>query len=1493
MASNSPLEMEDQTDEDFFDKLVDDDDFGVSKLPDSTHTFDRLSVNGERQGGGFEVKMEAKETDAGTGVLHDAEASSSMRNSCAVGESTFYDNKAQESAVDSLDGEKKVQEIVEDESKVYGCMVLGDIDDGDDGVPVESCAGGQETGGIVGGISKKGSGGSSRGIKEVGWSSFYADSGDQGGNQDNGSYSDFFSGFNNVGADGEFSGSVGNQSYNTRFTSSGVESQSSGLESSVNYGHLNGEPTDVVGQGQNADLQDLSSSNYWESMYPGWTYDATTGQWYPIVGYDSNANLQSESGNAGIENWTSTSNDTTEVSYLQQSVQSIAGTMEEAGMTENVYSANQVADGNAAYPEHIVFDSQYPGWYYDMIKQEWCTIESYTASIQSTIHTQNQQQVPVIADAVHSQNDTYSDYWQTNTYGLQKDATQVHDDHRAGSYDGHNQQSVTSSWHTGTFSGNKAVAWGGNRQSGGFASEFTASDNLNRHSAVSSFPNLESYDKPNERLREVHKPLALGNFIQDPQYNQPIQQAKEVHCSNEFYSSQMTASYGMQPFESVPQFSQMHSSGRSSAGRPAHALVAFGFGGKLIVMQGISSGCSLSNGGQDSSGCPISVLNLSEVLQKNGENIRACSYTRALCQHSLPGPLVGGSVSNKDLNKWIDERIAGCDSPDVDYNKAENLKILLSLLKISCQHYGKLRSPFGSETALKEGDSPESAVAKLFTSAKKTNSDLNSYSFMSCCFQFLPAAEQIQATAFEVQSLLVSGRKKEALQCAQAGQLWGPALILASQLGEQFYVDTVKQMALKQMVPGSPLRTLCLLIAGQPAEVFNAKAAPGMHASGMVSQNHVQSETNGMLEDWEDNLAIITVNRTKDDELVIIHLGDCLWKEKGEITAAHICYLVAEANFESYSDTARMCIISGDHWKCPRTYASPEAIQRTELYEYSKVLGNSQFTLQPFQPYKIIYAHMLAEVGRISDSLKYCQAISKSIKNGRTPEMELWKQVISSLEERIRMHQQGGYSANLAPGKIVGKLLNFIDNTAHRVVGGLPPPVPMTTQAGTHAMEQFHQPLVTKVSGSQSTMAMSSLIPSNSMEPVNEWSGNDNGRMRVYNRSVSEPNFGRTPKQGDGDSSNNMNSENAQAKASVSGRSSHFTRFGFGSQLLQKTVGLVLRPRNDKQAKLGESNKFYYDEKLKRWVEEGAEPPAEETALAPPPTTAAFQNGLPDCNLRSSIKSEGTLPNGSPEFISPFVSEHSLGIPPIPPSLNQFSARGRMGVRSRYVDTFNQGGGSPAKLFQSQSVPAAKPAVAANAKFFIPTPIVSSSSDQTMESIAENSQEETATSEDTFNQGGGSPAKLFQSQSVPAAKPAVAANAKFFIPTPIVSSSSDQTMESIAENLQEETATSEDFSVKTVPYKYPLVSASSNMPRFPSMGNIPSKSTTAGENGSLPLQSRRNASWSGSFNEASFPPKHAPEVKPLGEGLGLSPSSMMQMHTNGGGLSDELDEVEL
>lgn len=101
------------------------------------------------------------------------------------------------------------------------------------------------------------------------------------------------------------------------------------------------------------------------------------------------------------------------------------------------------------------------------------------------------------------------------------------------------------------------------------------------------------------------------------------------------------------------------------------------------------------------------------------------------------------------------------------------------------------------------------------------------------------------------------------------------------------------------------------------------------------------------------------------------------------------------------------------------------------------------------------------------------------------------------------------------------------------------------------------------------------------------------------------------------------------------------------------------------KAKLGEKNKFYYDENLKRWIEEGADVPSEETTLLPPPTTAAVLTKTPNENLRDKLQTEFFHGNGGAESPSPTSSDSSSGIPPIPPSSNHFTARGRMGVRSR------------------------------------------------------------------------------------------------------------------------------------------------------------------------------------------------------------------------------------
>ena len=62
---------------------------------------------------------------------------------------------------------------------------------------------------------------------------------------------------------------------------------------------------------------------------------------------------------------------------------------------------------------------------------------------------------------------------------------------------------------------------------------------------------------------------------------------------------------------------------------------------------------------------------------------------------------------------------------------------------------------------------------------------------------------------------------------------------------------------------------------------------------------------NCMLNNWEETLAIIAMDETKDYELVIIHLGDCLWKERREVSL----YMISLCLIISLLDATQVVIM--------------------------------------------------------------------------------------------------------------------------------------------------------------------------------------------------------------------------------------------------------------------------------------------------------------------------------------------------------------------------------------------------------------------------------------------------------------------------------------------------------------------------------------------------------------------------------------------------------
>ncbi|EFJ05482.1 hypothetical protein SELMODRAFT_431530 [Selaginella moellendorffii] len=226
------------------------------------------------------------------------------------------------------------------------------------------------------------------------------------------------------------------------------------------------------------------------------------------------------------------------------------------------------------------------------------------------------------------------------------------------------------------------------------------------------------------------------------------------------------------------------------------------------------------------------------------------------------------------------------------------------------------------------------------------------------------------------------------------------------------------------------------------------------------------------------------------------------------------------------------------------------------MYKFARMTGNSQFILLPFQPYKLIYALMLAEAGKINKALRYCQAVLKTLKTAGHA-ADVCKEAAVALEERLHIHSQGGSMS------IVQRFFGNIG--LHKLIGPSPP------KASDNA----------DINNCPTTA-------STSMEPISD----NTRRSNMPARSISETDF-----------------RPAQIVSPAKGTPNR----GVFTSFMQRVMGFIKTPL--KEAKLGDSNKFIYDKTLKRWVGERAEAQVPELLLAPPTANKLIsrveENGAP------------------------------------------------------------------------------------------------------------------------------------------------------------------------------------------------------------------------------------------------------------------------------------------
>ncbi|XP_029469984.1 protein transport protein Sec16A isoform X2 [Rhinatrema bivittatum] len=426
--------------------------------------------------------------------------------------------------------------------------------------------------------------------------------------------------------------------------------------------------------------------------------------------------------------------------------------------------------------------------------------------------------------------------------------------------------------------------------------------------------------------------------------------------SSNFSNRQTDANYqydyatesGWQPVEQVP--SRPLTPEKFSV---PHVCSRFGPGGYFIKI--------LPNLPSEGQPALVEIHNMETMLQHipEQEEMRA-----------FPGPLTKDETHKVDVINFAQNKAVACFRNENLIDK-ESASLLWEFIVLLCRQNGTVVGTDIAELLLRDhktvwlpGKSPNEANLIDFNNEAmeqvEEESGASQLSFLTDTANSTANSDEKEIERFR--ELLLYGRKKDALESAMKHGLWGHALLLASKMDSRTHARVMTRFA-NSLPINDPLQTVYQLMSGRmPA----ASTCCGDEKWG----------------DWRPHLAMVLSNLTNNMDVesrTMITMGDTL-VSKGLLEAAHFCYLMAQIGFGVYTKkTTKLVLIGSNHSSPFGRFASNDAIQRTEAYEYAQSLGTQPCSLPNFQVFKFIYACRLAEMGLAAQAFHYCEVISKSI----------------------------------------------------------------------------------------------------------------------------------------------------------------------------------------------------------------------------------------------------------------------------------------------------------------------------------------------------------------------------------------------------------------------------------------------------------------------------------------------------------------------------------
>ncbi|KAJ3551916.1 hypothetical protein NM688_g4435 [Phlebia brevispora] len=367
---------------------------------------------------------------------------------------------------------------------------------------------------------------------------------------------------------------------------------------------------------------------------------------------------------------------------------------------------------------------------------------------------------------------------------------------------------------------------------------------------------------------------------------------------------------------------------------------------------------------------------------------------------------------------------------------AEAKRVLINLLKVMVENDGKLSGSAQIDTAVRAALVPgldlsaDTSVESFKTPALGFTHASDVASQSADANDSTIVSHTLRASHLEkIQQLLLRGDRRGAYQYAADEKLWAHAMILASSIDKEAWKEVVTEFVRTELAgqegalvssAGSlgegqvvatgrePLKVAYSLFAGHGSAAvqellppkpltsmtqLNPLAPVASTVTPMTASFPPPFQTSPVpteiLKKWTETAAMmISSPMTAETSSALTALGDQLLANNW-VEAAHACYLLSPQTSPiggAGAPSVRVVLYGAPspHVK-PNFWKDPDPVIFTEIVEFALSLaaptkGQEAFVGIPhLQPYRLVRASSLAELGHVQLANRYCEAISASL----------------------------------------------------------------------------------------------------------------------------------------------------------------------------------------------------------------------------------------------------------------------------------------------------------------------------------------------------------------------------------------------------------------------------------------------------------------------------------------------------------------------------------